>query len=186
MKDSSTALSVAITDIIAERRRQQSVKDFSAQDDTYVLGNWRLAISYIEPMAAAEFWPSDWHDNSFKPSDYRRNLVKLVLLSPQKSNASIVHLPGGETVKNRKARQLLRWQISPLVAISAPFASATDVVLFAIVMADSCMQSSQSPAHGRTAGTITASLWRTGHEQTSQSCCIHRRADDGLSKLQSR
>ncbi|MHB9318834.1 hypothetical protein ACP3TG_06890 [Phytobacter diazotrophicus] len=78
MKDSSTALSVAITDIIAERRRQQSVKDFSAQqDDTYVLGELAAAaISYIEPMAAAEFWPSDWHDNSFKPSDYRRNLVK--------------------------------------------------------------------------------------------------------------
>lgn len=78
MKDNYVPLQAAIADIIAERRRQQFIKGFSTQqDDTYVLGELAAAaISYIEPMAAAEFWPSDWHDNSFKPTDYRRNLVK--------------------------------------------------------------------------------------------------------------
>ncbi len=78
MKNSDALLPAAIIDIIAERRRQQSVKGFSTQqDDSYVLGELAAAaISYIEPMAATEYWPADWHDDSFKPSGYRRNLVK--------------------------------------------------------------------------------------------------------------
>ena len=32
------------------------------------------------PLAAEEYWPADWHDDSFKPSDYRRNLVKACAL----------------------------------------------------------------------------------------------------------
>ncbi|HFU1359324.1 TPA: hypothetical protein ACGQTY_002507 [Citrobacter farmeri] len=68
----------AILDVIAERQRQQSVKGFSTQqDDTYIGGELAAAaISYIEPMEAGDYWPADWHDDSFRPSDYRRNLVK--------------------------------------------------------------------------------------------------------------
>lgn len=74
--------SCAIADIIAERQRQQSVKGFSAeQDDTYV--GFQLsaaAICYIEPMEAENYWPADWYDDSFKPTDTRRNLIKAAAL----------------------------------------------------------------------------------------------------------
>lgn len=74
--------SSAIADVIAERQRQQSVKGFSAeQDDTYV--GFQLsaaAICYIEPMEAMSYWPADWHDDSFKPTNERRNLVKAAAL----------------------------------------------------------------------------------------------------------
>lgn len=71
-------LSQALRDVIAERQRQQSTKGYSTQqDDTYIGGELAAAaISYIEPMEAESYWPADWHDDSFKPSDYRRNLVK--------------------------------------------------------------------------------------------------------------
>ncbi|WP_190320378.1 hypothetical protein [Enterobacter asburiae] len=70
--------SAAITDIIEERQRQLVVKGFTLQqDDTYTAGELAAAaISYIEPMEAESYWPADWHDESFKPSDYRSNLVK--------------------------------------------------------------------------------------------------------------
>ncbi|WP_223226804.1 hypothetical protein [Klebsiella michiganensis] len=71
-----------ITDVIAERQRQQSVKGFSVeQDDTYV--GFQLsaaAICYIEPMEAENYWPADWYDDSFKPTDTRRNLIKAAAL----------------------------------------------------------------------------------------------------------
>ncbi|WP_256662245.1 hypothetical protein [Klebsiella michiganensis] len=74
--------SSAIADVIAERQRQQSVKGFSAeQDDTYV--GFQLsaaAICYIEPMEAENYWPADWYDDSFKPTDTRRNLIKAAAL----------------------------------------------------------------------------------------------------------
>ncbi|EPM7983462.1 hypothetical protein ACTQ89_003329 [Klebsiella pneumoniae] len=74
--------SCAIADVIAERQRQQSVKGFSAeQDDTYV--GFQLsaaAICYIEPMEAENYWPADWYDDSFKPTDTRRNLIKAAAL----------------------------------------------------------------------------------------------------------
>ena len=72
----------AINDVIAERQRQQTVKGFSTeQDDTYIGGELAAAaISYIEPMEAASYWPADWHDDSFRPTDYRRNLVKAAAL----------------------------------------------------------------------------------------------------------
>lgn len=68
----------ALRDVTAERQRQQSTKGYSTQqDDTYIGGELAAAaISYIEPMEAESYWPADWHDDSFKPSDYRRNLVK--------------------------------------------------------------------------------------------------------------
>ena len=68
----------ALHDVAAERQRQQSTKGYSTQqDDTYIGGELAAAaISYIEPMEAESYWPADWHDDSFKPSDYRRNLVK--------------------------------------------------------------------------------------------------------------
>lgn len=71
-------ISSALSDVAAERQRQQSVKGYSVeQDDTYIGGELAAAaISYIEPMEAESYWPADWHDDSFKPSDYRRNLVK--------------------------------------------------------------------------------------------------------------
>ena len=74
--------SSAIADVIAERQRQQSVKGFSAeQDDTYVGCQLAAAaICYIEPMEAMSYWPADWHDDSFKPTNERRNLVKAAAL----------------------------------------------------------------------------------------------------------
>lgn len=74
--------SPALSDVAAERERQKSVKGYSTeQDDTYIEGELAAAaISYIEPMEAENYWPADWFDNSFKPSDYRRNLVKAAAL----------------------------------------------------------------------------------------------------------
>lgn len=74
--------SCAIADIIAERQRQQSVEGFSTeQDDTYVGCQLAAAaICYIEPMEAMSYWPADWHDDSFKPTNERRNLVKAAAL----------------------------------------------------------------------------------------------------------
>ena len=74
--------SCAIADVIAERQRQQSVKGFSTeQDDTYVGCQLAAAaICYIEPMEAMSYWPADWHDDSFKPTNERRNLVKAAAL----------------------------------------------------------------------------------------------------------
>ncbi|WEJ89318.1 MAG: hypothetical protein P0Y63_29485 [Klebsiella huaxiensis] len=72
----------AINDVIAERQRQLTVKGFSTeQDDTYV--GFQLsaaAICYIEPMEAENYWPADWYDDSFKPTDTRRNLIKAAAL----------------------------------------------------------------------------------------------------------
>lgn len=72
----------AINDVIAERQRQQTVKGFSTeQDDTYV--GFQLsaaAICYVEPMEAENYWPADWYDDSFKPTDTRRNLIKAAAL----------------------------------------------------------------------------------------------------------
>lgn len=72
----------AINDVIAEHQRQQTVKGFSTeQDDTYV--GFQLsaaAICYIEPMEAENYWPADWYDDSFKPTDTRRNLIKAAAL----------------------------------------------------------------------------------------------------------
>ncbi|KFB95117.1 hypothetical protein GTGU_04709 [Trabulsiella guamensis ATCC 49490] len=75
-------ISNAVSDVLAERHRQQSVKGFSVQqDDTYIEGELAAAaISYIEPMEAGNYWPADWPAASFKPSDYRRNLVKATAL----------------------------------------------------------------------------------------------------------
>lgn len=72
----------AIKDVIGERQRQKTTKGYShEQDDTYIEGELAAAaISYIEPMEAMNYWPADWHDDSFKPSDYRRNLVKAAAL----------------------------------------------------------------------------------------------------------
>ncbi|HBW8255856.1 TPA: hypothetical protein MFH99_005130 [Klebsiella pneumoniae] len=74
--------SCAIADVIAERQRQQSVKGFSTeQDDTYVGCQLAAAaICYIEPMEAMSYWPADWHDDSFNPTNERRNLVKAAAL----------------------------------------------------------------------------------------------------------
>lgn len=74
--------SCAIADIIAERQRQQSEEGFSTeQDDTYVGCQLAAAaICYIEPMEAMSYWPADWHDDSFKPTNERRNLVKAAAL----------------------------------------------------------------------------------------------------------
>ncbi|HFC9831761.1 TPA: hypothetical protein ACF0XA_000273 [Klebsiella pneumoniae] len=74
--------SCAIAYVIAERQRQQSVKGFSTeQDDTYVGCQLAAAaICYIEPMEAMSYWPADWHDDSFKPTNERRNLVKAAAL----------------------------------------------------------------------------------------------------------
>lgn len=75
-------LSPALRDVIAERQRQQSVKGYSIeQDDTYTCGELAAAaICYIEPLEAENYWPVDWFDDSFKPSDNRRNLVKAAAL----------------------------------------------------------------------------------------------------------
>lgn len=74
--------STAISDVIAERLRQQSVKGFTKQqDDTYIGGELAAAaICYIEPMEAESYWPADWLDDSFKPSCDRRDLVKACAL----------------------------------------------------------------------------------------------------------
>ncbi len=75
-------LSPAAADVLAERHRQITVKGWTPEhDDTYIgfeLG--AAAISYIEPMEAENYWPADWHDDSFRPSGYRRNLVKAAAL----------------------------------------------------------------------------------------------------------
>ncbi|EDH5671697.1 hypothetical protein CB204_17795 [Salmonella enterica subsp. enterica serovar Stanley] len=78
----SQSLTDALRDVIAERQRQVSVKGWTAEhDDTYTCGELSgAAISYIEPMEAVFYWPAEWHDDSFKPSDERRNLVKATAL----------------------------------------------------------------------------------------------------------
>lgn len=76
------SLTDALRDVIAERQRQVSVKGWTPEhDDTYTCGELSgAAISYIEPMEAVFYWPAEWHDDSFKPSDERRNLVKATAL----------------------------------------------------------------------------------------------------------
>lgn len=78
----SLSLTDALRDVIAERQRQVSVKGWTPEhDDTYTCGELSgAAISYIEPMEAVFYWPAEWHDDSFKPSDERRNLVKATAL----------------------------------------------------------------------------------------------------------
>lgn len=78
----TSLVSGALADVIAERQRQQSVKGFSTeQDDTYVGCQLAAAaICYIEPMEAMSYWPADWHDDNFKPTNERRNLVKAAAL----------------------------------------------------------------------------------------------------------
>lgn len=87
----------AIHDVIAERQRQQTVKGFSTeQDDTYV--GFQLsaaAICYIEPMEAENYWPADWYDDSFKPTDTRRNLIKAAALIIAEIERLDRHLPEG-------------------------------------------------------------------------------------------
>lgn len=75
-------LSPAAADVLAERRRQVTVKRWTPEhDDTYIGCELAAAaISYIEPMEAENYWPADWHDDSFRPSGYRRNLVKATAL----------------------------------------------------------------------------------------------------------
>lgn len=78
----NTPLPESACDVLKERHRQITVKGYSPeQDDTYIEGELAAAaISYIEPMEAENYWPADWLDDSFKPSDYRRNLVKACAL----------------------------------------------------------------------------------------------------------
>lgn len=78
----SQSLTDALRDVIAERQRQVSVKGWTPEhDDTYTCGELSgAAISYIEPMEAVFYWPAEWHDDRFKPSDERRNLVKATAL----------------------------------------------------------------------------------------------------------
>lgn len=75
-------LTPAAADVLAERHRQIAVKGWTPEhDDTYI--DFELAaaaISYLEPMEAENYWPADWPGDSFKPSDYRRNLVKAAAL----------------------------------------------------------------------------------------------------------
>ncbi|HGA5556016.1 TPA: hypothetical protein ACISZV_003214 [Salmonella enterica subsp. enterica serovar Birkenhead] len=75
-------LSTAAADVLAERHRQITVKGWTPEhDDTYIGCELAAAaISYIEPMEAENYWPADWYDDSFRPSDYRRNLVKATAL----------------------------------------------------------------------------------------------------------
>ena len=57
------------------------LEEETEQDDTYV--GFQLsaaAICYIEPMEAENYWPADWYDDSFKPTDTRRNLIKAAAL----------------------------------------------------------------------------------------------------------
>ncbi|EDZ4325280.1 hypothetical protein FVC29_03290 [Salmonella enterica] len=81
-ESASQPLTDALRDVIAERQRQISVKGWTPEhDDTYTCGELAAAaISYIEPMEAESYWPADWHDDSFRPSDERRNLVKATAL----------------------------------------------------------------------------------------------------------
>ena len=96
----SLLLSLAATDVLEERQRQLSVKGFGTeQDDTYTACELAAAaISYIEPLEAENYWPADWHDDSFRPSDYRRNLVKasaLLLAEIERvDRAAIIEIAG--------------------------------------------------------------------------------------------
>lgn len=74
----SRTVTMAAVDVLAERQRQQSSLGYSIeQDDTYTCFELSAAaICYIEPQEAENYYPADWHDDSFKPSDCRRNLVK--------------------------------------------------------------------------------------------------------------
>lgn len=75
-------LSPAAADVLAERQRQIDVKGWTPEhDDTYTCGELAAAaISYIEPAEAENYWPVDWLDGSFRPSDERRNIVKATAL----------------------------------------------------------------------------------------------------------
>lgn len=81
-QSASQSLTDALCDVIAERQRQIRVKGWTPEhDDTYIGCELAAAaISYIEPVEAENYWPADWHDGSFRPSDYRRNLVKATAL----------------------------------------------------------------------------------------------------------
>ncbi|EOG3189399.1 hypothetical protein ACK82E_004696 [Salmonella enterica] len=81
-ESTSQPLTDALRDVIAERQRQISVKGWTPEhDDTYIGCELAAAaISYIEPVEAENYWPADWHDDSFRPSGYRRNLVKATAL----------------------------------------------------------------------------------------------------------
>lgn len=72
----------AAADVLAERQRQINVKGWTPEhDDTLTCGELAAAaISYIEPAEAENYWPVDWHDGSFRPSDERRNIVKATAL----------------------------------------------------------------------------------------------------------
>lgn len=72
----------AVNDVLAERQRQIDVKGWTPEhDDTYVRGELAAAaICYIEPSEADIYWPADWHDGSFRPSNEHRNLVKATAL----------------------------------------------------------------------------------------------------------
>ena len=77
---SPAPLSAAITDIIAERHRQQSAEGWTQEhDDTHDKAEMVLAaISYlmavVNPNASQGWWP--WDIRSWKPSSGRRDLVK--------------------------------------------------------------------------------------------------------------
>lgn len=77
---SPAPLSAAITDIIAERQRQQSAEGWTQEhDDTHDKAEMVLAaISYlmavVNPNASQGWWP--WDIRSWKPSSGRRDLVK--------------------------------------------------------------------------------------------------------------
>lgn len=106
----SQPLTDALRDVIAERQRQISVKGWTPEhDDTYIGCELAAAaISYIEPVEAENYWPADWHDDSFRPSDYRRNLVKatallvaeLERLDRISATSALSEVPDGEARKD--------------------------------------------------------------------------------------
>lgn len=85
LAEADTKLSPALSDIIAERQRQQSAEGWTPEhDDKYQLREltW-AAMSYagnsISPYAHAPFaWP--WQHVWWKPTNPRRDLVKAAAL----------------------------------------------------------------------------------------------------------
>jgi len=81
-------MTAALSDVIAERRRQVGVEGFKLlRDDAYVSGElsvaaacYALSASGWDPNAVQGLWPKSWSVTWWKPTTPRRDLVKATAL----------------------------------------------------------------------------------------------------------
>lgn len=92
------ASSAAGRDVLAERQRQVSAEGWTPEhDDKYQSGELvRAAAAYA--LQSPDFWP--WPMPWWKPTDYRRNLVKaaaLLIAEIERSDRRAVNDAGNQT-----------------------------------------------------------------------------------------